>query len=408
MMERFRPFEGNEPYIFVSYSHAESEIVLKTICALYDAGYRVWYDEGIPAGDDWPLNIETHLRASDTVLFFASENSLSSSNCLSEIRTAFRMGKKILCVESQSLAELLCGPAEETADITLSDLALWRECLASAQLLILSPNTELSETLLRAFSGAEYLQGEYQSVARQRSGRNLVPIIVLGLSILLFAGVTGGTWALLTGRLPQFWSPPAETSEAENEPEPTPVPTLDPSVFAGLIKNNISFPDELQERAVRLATGISEGEISREKLADITSLSLCGTLTAAETSDISYDSGWTVNGVPTVRGNVSDLSLIKTMYALEELSIVNEDLCSIEEFSQLPVLQMLSAAGNPIRSLEGVEGFPVLSSLDISHTEIRNLTPLSALPSLRKVYVSSDMLPLILDHDASYEVILVR
>ena len=48
----FMPYEGNEPYIFVSYAHANQEIVTRIIETLHENGYRIWYDSGIMPGDD--------------------------------------------------------------------------------------------------------------------------------------------------------------------------------------------------------------------------------------------------------------------------------------------------------------------------------------------------------------------
>ena len=46
----FKPYKGNEDYIFVSYSHADSELVFDIITAFHNRGYRLWHDDGIPCG----------------------------------------------------------------------------------------------------------------------------------------------------------------------------------------------------------------------------------------------------------------------------------------------------------------------------------------------------------------------
>ena len=46
-------YEGAEPYVFISYSHADSERVLAIVKAMEKRGYRVWYDAGINAGQQW-------------------------------------------------------------------------------------------------------------------------------------------------------------------------------------------------------------------------------------------------------------------------------------------------------------------------------------------------------------------
>ena len=54
-------YNGSEPYIFVSYAHKDSEAVYRTIEKLTSLGYRIWYDEGIKPGVEWPENIAIHL-----------------------------------------------------------------------------------------------------------------------------------------------------------------------------------------------------------------------------------------------------------------------------------------------------------------------------------------------------------
>ena len=49
----FQPYEGNKPFLFISYAHRESEETVSTVRILHEKGYRIWYDEGIPAGSDW-------------------------------------------------------------------------------------------------------------------------------------------------------------------------------------------------------------------------------------------------------------------------------------------------------------------------------------------------------------------
>ncbi len=83
-----RAYEGNDPYIFVSYAHKDGDKVLPVIRQLYGQKYRVWYDEGIAPGSEWPLNIARHLRKAAAVIVFVSEYSLVSSYCDIEVMTA--------------------------------------------------------------------------------------------------------------------------------------------------------------------------------------------------------------------------------------------------------------------------------------------------------------------------------
>ena len=46
-------YRGKEPYIFVSYAHRDSPRVFEEIKRFNDAGFHVWYDEGIAPGNEW-------------------------------------------------------------------------------------------------------------------------------------------------------------------------------------------------------------------------------------------------------------------------------------------------------------------------------------------------------------------
>ena len=56
-----KPYEGKEPYIFISYSHKDMSKVFRIIRRLQDEGYRVWYDEGIDPATEWDENIAQHI-----------------------------------------------------------------------------------------------------------------------------------------------------------------------------------------------------------------------------------------------------------------------------------------------------------------------------------------------------------
>ena len=73
------PFESTdrEPYIFASYGHDDKEKVFPVLKELYEAGFNVWYDEGITIGEKYDEVIENHIRRSAVFLLFASSLSLS-------------------------------------------------------------------------------------------------------------------------------------------------------------------------------------------------------------------------------------------------------------------------------------------------------------------------------------------
>lgn len=88
MKTLLRPYEGTQPYIFVSYAHKNDAAVLEIIGTLQSRGFRVWYDEGIEAGSEWPESIASHLERAQLVLALLSPAYLRSDNCRKEMHYA--------------------------------------------------------------------------------------------------------------------------------------------------------------------------------------------------------------------------------------------------------------------------------------------------------------------------------
>jgi hypothetical protein len=91
-------YEGDRPYIFVSYAHADKDAVLPIVRALVAEGYRVWYDRGIQAGSSFPDYIADHVYGCSCLLMLASRSSLASDWCKNEVNYALDLGRPILPV----------------------------------------------------------------------------------------------------------------------------------------------------------------------------------------------------------------------------------------------------------------------------------------------------------------------
>ena len=92
------PYEGSKPYIFISYSHKDTDAVLSVINTLERNGFRVWFDAGVEAGSEWPEYIASHLRRSSCVLAFISPNFVASVNCRRELTFAQNLNIPMLNV----------------------------------------------------------------------------------------------------------------------------------------------------------------------------------------------------------------------------------------------------------------------------------------------------------------------
>lgn len=81
-------YSGDEPYIFVSYSHSDSSDIFPDLKRFNDLGYNIWYDEGIAPGIDWDNELEEALSNSSLLVAFISKNSVASSYIRNELNFA--------------------------------------------------------------------------------------------------------------------------------------------------------------------------------------------------------------------------------------------------------------------------------------------------------------------------------
>ena len=81
----FNPYLAYEDYAFVSYSHKDSDTVFDIILKLHEAKYRIWYDEGIEAGSEWPQIVAERVLKSALLIVFVSKDFIASQNFRREI-----------------------------------------------------------------------------------------------------------------------------------------------------------------------------------------------------------------------------------------------------------------------------------------------------------------------------------
>ena len=98
-----------EPFIFVSYSHKDTQLVLPLINGLQERGFRVWYDAGIQAGTEWPEYIARKVYDCGCLLAIVTQNSAESPNCRREINFALELKKDLLSVYMIEPDELSLG-----------------------------------------------------------------------------------------------------------------------------------------------------------------------------------------------------------------------------------------------------------------------------------------------------------
>lgn len=92
---KFEAYTGNEPYLFVSYSHKDTAAVYPILDALYDRKYRIWYDESCENGNDFRDELRHRIEKAEAVLLFVSKSSMTSPFCGMEIIVARENNKRL-------------------------------------------------------------------------------------------------------------------------------------------------------------------------------------------------------------------------------------------------------------------------------------------------------------------------
>ncbi|AWX31698.1 toll/interleukin-1 receptor domain-containing protein [Methanosphaera sp. BMS] len=94
----FHAYNGEEPFMFVSYSHLDAEEVFKDLKVFNDYGVKIWYDEGIIASSEWPEVISNKIKSCSLFVVFISDNSIESPNVRNEINFALSKKKPFIAI----------------------------------------------------------------------------------------------------------------------------------------------------------------------------------------------------------------------------------------------------------------------------------------------------------------------
>ena len=117
----FTPYEGGGKYGFISYKSEDEKLVAPYAKALQDKGVKLWYDYGIPPGEDWFQTISQYIVESSFVILFITERVFRSSVIHIEIQTAEMWDIPVIPVflESISRSSIPKGSASFYAKLAL-------------------------------------------------------------------------------------------------------------------------------------------------------------------------------------------------------------------------------------------------------------------------------------------------
>jgi TIR domain len=90
--------DGQQPYVFVSYAHADLADLLPILDRLDAAGQPLWFDKGLEGATDWDTSLALKLQGCQALLLFLSPASVASPWVQREVRYADDLGKPVFAV----------------------------------------------------------------------------------------------------------------------------------------------------------------------------------------------------------------------------------------------------------------------------------------------------------------------
>ena len=395
-----RPYEGTQPYIFVSYAHKNDAAVLEIIGTLQSRGFRVWYDEGIEAGSEWPESIASHLERAQLVLAFLSPAYLRSDNCRKEMHYALTKKKPVINVylEQTELSpgmEMQIGNLFALMKYTYPSEAYFYDKLFSAELLDankfageapeLPPEAPAEpprakkkrEKKSRAETPHRERSAKVPKPERAKKKRGIAAAIIAVVlaGCLIAAGIVGH----FTGLTYRFT---ARTVTVQTLPDDTVA----------------AFQSPLLEQAARDYAGKPEGELTVADLKGLTALYVCGDRfwfsapqqgvdTAAagvEAAEVIDPSG---RSVTVRRGAIRDLSDLAYFPSLRELALEFQSLTTLESLPACGV-EVFDIRANRLTSLAGIEQLPKLTALLADGNAVTELTGLGRCLNVRTLHLN--------------------
>ena len=365
-MAEIRPYDGDQPYIFISYAHANSPAVMEVVQELHHRGFRIWYDDGIEVGSEWQENIAQHLADANLMIAFVSNAYMRSDNCRKEMHYAVSKKKNLINIflEETKLTpgmEMQIGNLFALMKYTMSDEVFYEKLWNAPQLgpELLAEDSQPAQPRSRVKKQKKVPIDLTVEQQKQKKRKTLRRVRFSIFSLLLVAVLVFGIVAWSTGLAKRL-----EVRFQQEEFLLLPDDTV------------VEMKNELLERAAREFCGIPEGEMRVSDLAGLTELYVYG-------DRYSLNSYEAVIGEENT-GSIEDLSDLAYFTHLEKLVLAFQPLRSLETMPACPI-EYLSIDYCPLTSLQGIGSLLMLREINVDACPIRDLGNLSNCLELRRL-----------------------
>ncbi len=344
----FHSYKGQDPYVFISYAHKDDEKVFGIIKLIHERLFRIWYDEGIEVGANWPQMVAAKLLGSSVVLVFVSAAAAASQNCRREINYAVAQKKRMIAVylddspvpediamQLSVVDEVRYGNAEQTADeiAALLDPSLIGDGLSG------------------------YEKTEYKGKKKLNKW-----FVVSMVALVLLAGLA----VYVVGSMNGWFS------------------------GKGITKQTVTTGDEGEVSITTFSDGLSMEILLKSLNSEY--VYICGNKIVSSASAIKRDgSVWSIAGEPVAKGSIDKLSYFEDK-EISQLVLVNQSLSDVSGIENLGKLEYLDLSGDPVADLTPLGKLSELKTLVIEKLPAgTDLSVLAGCPALKQVYVSYDM-----------------
>ncbi len=341
-----KTYHGDDPYVFFSYAHKDSQIVIPVIRELDKRNCRLWYDAGIEVGSNWPQVVASHLKDSELVVFFISRNFIASQNCRREVNYAVAEKKRMFCVFIEDVL------LNEDMAMQLSTVEKVYDTDADTRKMA----EEIGSVTGPSFIG-DGISG-YEDNEKQKTGKNIWRTISI-ISASLFLILAALVFAYFNGWLSSAGIESGTVQDDSGELEVT------------------EFKDGVS-RAILL------------KAYDGTSLYLCGDYMVSKADAIRYRNGsFYIGEMKAERSSFSDLSSIVSKEKIAYLSLVNQGISDLSPLAQMKQLVYLDISGNAVDDLSFLSDLRDLEVLKIIGIRA-DLSMIGDLKKLKYLYVDEE------------------
>lgn len=381
----FTPFDGDQPFIFVSYAHADSQRIFPVLEELNSRGCNIWYDGGINLHATFASSTLSKVSTCSQYVIFLSQNCADSYWVNAE-----------LCYAAQSGCTNYCAVMLES-NIVIP---------AAAQAIIDSPTfkkinaSELSSQRIAAELATILGAGEVaESGEKSVSAPSIVStlgdgMITLGKQTFSFeAAELDFTGDRLTDLSPLRGMPNLQRLVlwGNNVTDLSPL-----SEIRSLRSLDVSCNSDLSDLSpIAQLVGLTELNLSNNtKIKDLAPISNLTALQVLNLWRVGLKGAQPLAGLTELTflklggSRIEDGSFLAGLTNLRTLDLYNNDLRDSSPLAGLTQLTNLDLYNNYVSDLTPLAGLVLLERLDLERNKFTDITPLLALTALTHLDVS--------------------